>query len=69
LEETVTMDQVTTNEILQVAFNIKDDQLLSASRGNVGKQVSDIMNGLDDWQRSHNVKISKGKRGRGYKRK
>jgi len=69
LKETVTMDQVTTNEILLVAFNIIDDQLLSASRGNVGKQVSDIMNGLDNWQRSTNVRISKNKRGRGYKRK
>ncbi|CAJ1185163.1 VapE domain-containing protein [Companilactobacillus paralimentarius] len=68
-DELVKINQVTTNDILQVAFNISSDKLLSASRGNVGKQVSDVMNNLDDWLRSTNVRISKNKRGRGYKRK
>jgi len=70
VKETTTIDQVTTNEILQVAFHISNDQLISASRGNVGKQISDVMNSLQDtWQRSTNVRINKTKRGRGYKRK
>ncbi|WP_201307380.1 hypothetical protein [Companilactobacillus farciminis] len=48
VKETTPIDQVTTNEILQVAFHISNDQLISASRGNVGKQISDVMNSLQD---------------------
>lgn len=66
-DELVQIEQVTTNEILQVAFNIRSDQLLSASRTNLGKQISDVMNGLqDDWKRT---RLSIKGRPRGYKRK
>lgn len=54
-DELVKINQVTTNDILQVAFNISNDQLLSASRGNVGKQISDVMNNLDNWKRDKHV--------------
>lgn len=69
VKETTTIDQVTTNEVLQVAFHINNDQLISASRGNVGKQISDVMNSLQDtWHRDNHVKVN-GKNKRGYKRK
>jgi len=67
-DELVSIDQVTTNDILQGAFNISNDQLLSASRGNVGKQISDVMNGQDNWKRDNHVKVN-GNNKRGYKRK
>ncbi|WP_334330149.1 virulence-associated E family protein [Companilactobacillus sp. HBUAS59699] len=54
-DELVQINQVTTNDILQVAFNISSDQLLSASRGNVGKQISDVMNNLDNWKRNKHI--------------
>lgn len=69
LKETTTMNQVTTNELIKVVFRVQDDQLLSATRGNVGKQISDIMNNQDDWKRSKNISVSNKKRERGYKRK
>ena len=71
IKDTTMITQITTNEILKVAFDINDNQLLSASRGNVGKQISNVMNNLDDWKRNKHVyRTKKHPNGtRGYIRK
>lgn len=65
--EVMQMEEVTTREILQVAFNIDSKDLISSSRGNAGRTVSMTMENQDNWKHKR-IRDKTGKQTRGYKR-
>ncbi|TPR19969.1 virulence protein [Apilactobacillus timberlakei] len=66
-ESLVSINKITTKEILQVILDIHGHDLMMASRGSYGKKIALVMNSNKEWYKPKNIRMN-GRMVRGWKK-